>query len=240
MKKFCALLILVSGISVNSYALVNVGLRGGYTYESLKTTEVHMTMKTAGTTVMDTTFIPTDEDAETKHPTGFGGELFCEITPPVIPLGVELGIGFYTGSFTETDEDTAFPSTVTSTINSIKISALGKYYIKGIPTISPWVSVGPFLGLNTYKMKMEIEMGTTTVSAEYDGSMVPNFGVLGGIGVNIGIIPNLSFNVGALFDYFIVSKGKMTMEEATTEMTIEPKNSQWNLNILVGISYDIL
>ncbi len=247
MKKFWMPFILTGGLVTNGYAFIGCGLKGGYGYQSITPTEIHLTTKvTTGTTVItaDTTFTPTGEEAETKNPTGFGGELVLDIAPPVIPLGIELGMGFYTGTDEKVEDTAGIPTTITSTVNSIKISALGKYYIKGIPMISPWVGVGPFLGLNTHKLKVKREMGTVTASTEYAGEMVPNFGILGGAGVKVSIIPKLSLNVGVLFDYFIVAKGKYTSKftfgETTTETTYEIKGSQWNMNALVGISYDIL
>lgn len=236
MKKICGVLILVVGVMTNSYAGISIGLKGGYVYQSLTPKEVHeITKITTGTstTTTDSTYTPTGEGAETKHPNGFGGGVLFEIIPPVIPVGVELNVGFYTGSFTETEEICS-----TYTVNSIKVSALGKYYIKGPPMISPWVGVGPFIGLTTHKSKVE------DLNMTFEGDMVPNFGILGGAGANIGIVPKLSLNIGILFDYFIESKGKSTMKytfgETVTETTSEVKFSQWNINALIGVSYGIM
>ncbi|MCK4306953.1 outer membrane beta-barrel protein [candidate division WOR-3 bacterium] len=247
MKKFWMPIILASGLATNGYSFINFGLKGGYAYQSITPTEIHRTTKvTMGstTTTDTTTYTPTGNDAETKNPTGFGGELVFDITPPIIPLGIELDVGFYTGNYKEIEDTTGGKLTSTLTVNSIKISALGKYYIKKIPMISPWVGVGPFIGLNTHKLKKKGKMGEVTVSYEYKGEMVPNFGILGGAGVKVSIIPKLSLNIGVLLDYFIVAKGKYTAKytlfDTTTETTYEIKGSQWNINALVGISYDIL
>lgn len=236
MRKIAIVFMVVLGIVSNATAFINFGLRGGYAYESLTPKEVHQITKTttgSTTTTTDTTYTPTGEEAETKHPQGFGGELVCEIIPPVIPLGIEVNAGSYTTSFKELDNNTEY----TYTINSMKLSALGKYFIP-MPFISPWVGIGPFVAFNSHKVKFE------NLNIVFEGEKVANFGLLGGAGANIGMLPKLSLNVGVLFNYLIVAKSKSTSTwsfgNTTIETTSETKFSQWNINPSISMTYKIM
>ncbi|MBI4722095.1 MAG: hypothetical protein HY769_03715 [Candidatus Stahlbacteria bacterium] len=230
-------IILVIGVVSNADAFVSFGLKGGYVYESITAKKVHIINKTttqSGTWTTDTTYTPTDEEAETYSPKGFGGELLMEVVFPIIPIGMELGIGSYTTSYENIINSTKY----TYTINSIKASGVGKYIVKGIPMISPWIGIGPFIGLDVHKSKIE------DLNITFEGERVVNWGILSGLGANIGITPKLALSTGVLFNYFIVSNGKATAKytifNTTYETTSEIKYSQWNTNFLVGLTYKIM
>lgn len=213
-------IILTVGVVSNADALVSFGLKGGYTYESLTAKEVHITINNT-----ETTYTPTGEAAETHSPKGFGGELLCEVVFPIIPIGMELSIGSYTTSFENVDNSTTY------TINSIKASGVGKYIVHGIPMISPWIGIGPFIGLDAHKSKTGENLIIT-----FEGERVVNWGILSGVGANIGITPKLALNTGVIFNYFIASNSKFIISGITSKT----KYSQWNINFLAGITYKII
>lgn len=249
MKKLLTAFIVMGVVISDAYALINLGLKGGYMYESLTPKEIHQIRKTTignTTRITDTTYTPTGEDAETKHPKGLGGEAICEISPPVMPMGIELGIGSYTTSFTDLDIDTSYgvvdttidTTKYTHTINSIKLAVFVKYFVHGIPMVSTWIGVGPFLGLNMHKIKVE------ELNIVFEGERITNFGILSGIGASVWLLPNLSLNTGFIFSYFITSKGKATSTwtygNVTEETTSEFKFSQWNIGLSVGVMCKIM
>ncbi|MDD5530553.1 MAG: hypothetical protein PHX21_11080 [bacterium] len=223
MKKYFIMLVVLAGFTVNTYAGISFGLKGGYVLGSLKATEV--TTKMGSAAAITTT--PTGDEAEAKSLQGFGGELFCDITVPILPIGAEIGAGFYSESY-----DTG--SSFSYKVNSMKVSGIGKYYIKGIPMISPWLGVGPFIGFATHSA--ESKSGSLTVT--YTGDMASNFGLTIGTGVKIGILPTkMAINAGILFDYFLTSEGNLKGEFLGIPMESTTKYSQWNLNLMAGISF---
>ncbi|MDD2889094.1 MAG: hypothetical protein PHE49_00445 [bacterium] len=219
MKKYFIMLVALVSFTVNTYAGGSFGIKGAYTYGGLKAK--------IRTIKIDNNSVSNDFSSTSKmeHPRGFGGELFCDIGIPLLPLGLEIGAGFYTENFKEIAGDI----TTTYTVNSIKFSGLGKYYTKGIPIILPWIGLGPFIGLNTHNVATTILGQTLTTT----GNMVPNFGLTIGTGIKIGILPKTAVNVGILLDYYLVSEATSNTGAITTEWTY----SQWNLNTIVGISF---
>lgn len=227
MKKLWIIPLGIGIFALNTYAGITFGIRGGYSYQNLKATEYTYTTP-------DTSYTETLEDTA-KGFNGFGGELSLGFE--LAPLAIEVNAGYYTVSHSEEEEFDGFSGTWTYTVNSIKVSALGKFVVPGIPMVTPWIGVGPFVGLNTHKVKMEFAGITTTM----DGEMVPNFGVLAGMGVDISLPGSpISFNVGALFDYFLVSKSKIKQEYwGDGTMTSEGKFNQWGVNVVAGVSFKI-
>lgn len=223
MKRLWIIPLGIGVFALNSHAGMTFGIKGGYSYQNLKGTELTITMP-------DTSFTETIEDDTARGYSGFGGELSLGFDLAPIPLAIEANAGYYTTSHSEKEGDT----TSTSTLNSIKISALGKYKITGMPIMTPWIGAGPFVALNTHKSKTEYP-DTTYIE---NGEMVPNFGVLAGMGLDISLpgFP-ISFNVSALFDYFLVSKGKFEEKDNDITTTIEPKFNQWGVNAFAGITF---
>jgi hypothetical protein len=244
MKKVLATFILCTVITLNGYALIEVGLEGGYFFGNLTFKEVYQkttTTEAGSTWVEDTTYTPTGKEAETKHPKGFGLSLFGEITPPFLPIGIELKGGFSSTGFKETEIDTKGSridtATYSYTINSIGFSLLGKYSLK-MPVFSPYIKIGPFFAFNTHKLKFE----DVPIALEYDRTF--NFGISCGIGAKMGLIPKFPLTIGLLYNYYIVSKAEYTAEWSPLARHVKTegrnKFSQQDIGIFFGITHKIL
>jgi hypothetical protein len=238
-KKVLTAFILCTVITLNGYALIEVGLEGGYFFGNITLKEVYRkttTTEAGSTWVKDTTYTPTGIDAETRHPKGLGLTLFSEITPPFLPIGVELRSGFSFTSFRI--------GKCRHTINSVDFSLLGKHSLK-IPIFSPYIKIGPFLALNTHKIK--------PMMINFRSKRTFNFGISCGIGAKIGLIPRFPLNIGLLYNYYIVSKAEFYIvckAEFTSETSSggahhfkderKFKYSQQDVGIFFGITHKIL
>jgi opacity protein-like surface antigen len=228
-KKVLTAFILCTVITLNGYALIEVGLEGGYLFGNLTFKALHevITYTKAGSTwVEDTTYIPTGEEAETQHPKGLGISLLCGITLPALPVEMEIGGGFSSTGFKI--------RTTTWTINSISFSLIGKYLFR-MPVVSPYIKIGPFFAFNTHKMKT----GEVTASI-VESERTFNFGISCGLGAKIGLIPKFPLNIGLLYNHYIGPKAKFIYKDPSMKANLEYKFSQQDIGIFFGITHKIL
>ncbi|MFA5031830.1 MAG: hypothetical protein WC614_02320 [bacterium] len=223
---------------------VNVGAKFGYQYENLQLKEVHITCTDKG---VDTTIAPTGSLAEAKTLMGMGFEVMGEfvLAVPGLPIGIEVNAGSYNSKFSGNDTiDLGFGmDTVVDykyLIGSTRLGALGRIFIRNIPSVYPWIGAGPFVGFNTHSIKY-----TSNNESMYKENATVNMGITGEVGARIWIpqVPKLSADVGIRFDYFTKSISNFIDEETegstTYEYTTEGTNTQWNVRLIAGVTYAI-
>jgi hypothetical protein len=219
-------------LTINGYTLIEIGLKGGYSFGSITAKEIHwiktFTSHEDSTWTETATYTPTGKERETKNPKGFNGALVCKITLPIIPIGIEIGTGYSLTSYQEKD--------TTYTIRSAGIVILGKYRFR-VPIVSPWIGIGPFLAFNKHK--------SSPYNVWKHGKSTFNFGISSSVGVDIGLIPKLSVDGGLLFNYYISSNTKCTSQGSSQEyrfyeFTKETKFSHSEIGFFLGMSYKIL